>query len=799
MPVKRLKTTGSPRMQSFALHATAEPEAAARLRISPAKNPLPRGTLGDTGISARVTGPAQFPLTILVFPFGAAELTGLDRSTIRVFRWDADGRTLKPVWNSGINVAMGFIWAKIMRPGLYVPIGLARDRLVQELIQAIARARVYSDRDSPEEAHSITANALALFLDTPDKELNSLREIAALVEVQTGFGPAKKHLRVGKGAHLHPFPLPGDVTLSEFKARLARLQTPPGGLPEEALVLNPELLRKLAPPWPRPQPSQWPGIDRHLLDRVRDWEAILDPARIHFNICWFLSNDWWMYHQSERHPGVAAGCSDIRSTNVGTLHLSAHANLDGPVITIPTVVGGKVYVGTSNRPGGGGTMYQIDVVTGHIDGSFTTIGTTHYPYTGIGGSPAVVHGKVYFTGLHCKVYCLDAATMTQLWMTDIRNPDAAHNQPVSNPQADCWASPLVVNNRVYVGSGEGEGGAFGFVYCLDANTGHVIWLFCTNKFSGVTNNSPNVLPSSAAGLSPLPAGFTTHADPTEVGVSVWSSLAYDNVLNRVYVGTGNASFGDFHALPDPYYGSGVLALDADTGVFRGFWQPSATDNYRPTDSDVDVCGAPTIVRRGDGSRAVAVGTKGGVFVLLDPASLTPVAQRQVLPYRNNDPTQPLAMVDMDADGHVGENMFGVFGTAAIHYGLGRLYIGLGGYGGSIDSSSTPFMRALDWNTLADTWHIVKGGDNVWRYDVPKPPMYTTPSEAGLSSPAVVNDVVFVSTTKPALYALCAVTGLCLWPAPGLGGPVSDTNILGPAIYGNYVVIGSGSKLMIYSL
>jgi hypothetical protein len=73
------------------------------------------------------------------------------------------------------------------------------------------------------------------------------------------------------------------------------------------------------------------------------------------------------------------------------------------------------------------------------------------------------------------------------------------------------------------------------------------------------------------------------------------------------------------------------------------------------------------------------------------------------------------------------------------------------------------------------------------------------NEAGLSSPAVVNDVVFVSTHKTALYALDINTGLCLWSAPGLppgGWPVYS---LGPTIYGNYVVVGAGNIVYIYRL
>jgi outer membrane protein assembly factor BamB len=50
---------------------------------------------------------------------------------------------------------------------------------------------------------------------------------------------------------------------------------------------------------------------------------------------------------------------------------------------------------------------------------------------------------------------------------------------------------------VYVGAGEGEQGAFGFVYCLDANSGAVIWLFCTNQFEANVDNDPNVVPATA--------------------------------------------------------------------------------------------------------------------------------------------------------------------------------------------------------------------------------------------------------------------------------------------------------------
>jgi outer membrane protein assembly factor BamB len=88
-------------------------------------------------------------------------------------------------------------------------------------------------------------------------------------------------------------------------------------------------------------------------------------------------------------------------------------------------------------------------------------------------------------------------------------------------------------------------------------------------------------------------------------------------------------------------------------------------------------------------------------------------------------------------------------------------------------------------------------------------MYAVPGESGLSSPAVVNDVVFCSTSIIGLYAFCAHDGTLLWQHQ-LGEQTGGMNggygyCLGPAIEGKYVVAGglvfgrNGGVLHIYSL
>jgi outer membrane protein assembly factor BamB len=772
----------------YCTHGTAQWNPAHHLTVTRGSSPIAQGTLGDVGLTTEVRGTDQFPLTVLVIPFAAGTLTGFDPESVRVFRWDAADNALRPVWNSGLTNEGAFVWAKITRPGLYVPIGLPRDRLLQELLRALARERRLADTASPESHQEMTVAALAPFQDAPEDELLELRRLVTNAELHTGarhFAPGE-FVR-GHGGHIRAFHLPRGEAVRPFKERVAALRTPPSGLPEEALFYPPESLHGNLPPWDLAAGTQVPMADIGHFHPATAKASNFGPLRP----CWFMSSDWWMYHHDTDHSGGTSGCSDITSTSAKHLYLVHSVPLVGTIRTIPSIVGGKVYVGTSDAPGSSGAMHRIDLSSGMDEATYPVSGSPFYSITGIGGSPAIVEGKVYFSGLHGMVYCIDAATFAFEWSTDLRNVDMARGQPVHNTNADCWSSPLVVNGKVYVGCGEGEAGSFGFVYCLEAASGHVIWLFCTNRFTAGVDNGPNVIPASAAGVAPLPVGFSTHPDPPVRGVSVWSSCAYDAALNRIYVGTGNSLAGDSQPLPDAYYGSGVLALDADTGAFRGFFEPDAADCYRPDDTDVDICGSPLLFTRG-ATRVLGIGSKSGAYFLLDPATMTPLARRQLLP---KDANTNLPLESVDAHGFSQENDYGVFGTGAVHGGLHRLFVGLGE---EIDSSTTPFMRALDWNTLADVWMTSVdpvGTYQVARYTVPRPPMYATSGEAGLSSPAVVNDVVLVSTNKPGLYALDAATGLLLWSADGLQGD----QCLGPAIYGNYVVVGCGSLLNIYTL
>jgi outer membrane protein assembly factor BamB len=784
-------------------------------------------TLGAAGFGTRVGRLPESPesAAVLVMPYAPGALRGLDLLTLRVFRHEPDRQTLSPIWNSGINTAFRFIWAKIQRPGTYVPIALPRDRVLQQALRELAYIRRTRDDGDAKAARALTLRVLEPFLRGEGEGLDEIRQVVARLETATTGLPFGE-MELGIGGHPEKFPLPNAVDLRTLRARLEALDVAPGGLPEEALFASPEITPRGEVAWPaRPYDELWGD-----LDRVVDKLTLKLPPNLIELIKWFLSKDWPMYQHDVRHTGRASGLSSLTSSTVGQLQQRFKCDLDGPVNTKPSIAGGKVYVGTTKYGSDGGTLYKIDMCSGAIEGKFPTTGSAFYSISGIGSSPAVYKGKVYFATVFGQVYCIDPATMTEspphppaLWVTDLKTPSAAKKQPVNNPNGDCWTSVLVVNDRVYVGSGEGEEPTtWGFIWCLDANNGHVEWLFCTNKRQNInapgTENSPNVIPRSAAVSDPLPgwataAGFTLMDDPPETGSSPWSSFGYDAVLNRVYVGTGNSEYlGGLGSavLPDQRYGSGMIALDATTGAFQGFHVGAPDDSYHANDTDVDVPGSPTIFVRG-GQRVVCYGSKNGSFFLLDASTMQVLgggAQRRQLlareggsghPGNRGNPIPAVATTGA----FIAENKWGVMATPAIHTGLGKIFVGLGGYSGARGGTITPFIRALDWNTLDDAWPTVLAPGNVTKYSVAQPPVYVNDNEAALSSPAVVNDVVFVSTTDPAnsrmrLYALDAETGLCLWASPIISGGGWPNYALGPAISGEFVVAGAGNSVYIYT-
>lgn len=586
---------------------------------------------------------------------------------------------------------------------------------------------------------------------------------------------------------------------------------------------------------------------------------------------------WWMYHGDPGHTGFVSS-SNLSTKNIGTPAFTTLFTLElgGPVLSVPAVANGFVYVGLANsqqaQGGNGGAIHKIDITTGKIVATFGwDLGTDArdaHSFAGMGCTPAVINGRVYFGAFNGKFYCLDEATLNEIWFTDLRNEDPLHNQPITNmagvdmgaPAAVIWSSPVVSadGKNVYVGCGEGENPQlYSFVFCMDTATGKVNWIFCTNKFTSAQENQPNALPQPVL-LGTVPPQYTVVSTPPIVmGCSVWGAIAYDAELNRLYCCTGNqqpepnsgwswdgkGTPPPFkHELPSPGYSNGLLCLDAGTGAFRGFYQVPLDSCYRHSDIDIDLGGAPVLFPL-NGTKVVSFACKNGSCFVLNATTLQVLRRRQMLPYHNDgsridtvdphpadgsiNPHVPSALSDQIPN----ENYSGVFNTGALYPGSNdnpqtispRIFFGMGGpnyhsQSPGIDFESTPFMRAIDLNskTLDDAWPMDQSDPRRYIHTTHTDPgteqttgMYANAGESGLSSPAVVNDVVFCTTSKVSIYAFNVRDGSLLW-SDDLGAQTDGYNggygyCLGPAIWRDYVVAGAlvfgrdGGVLKIYGL
>jgi len=132
----------------------------------------------------------------------------------------------------------------------------------------------------------------------------------------------------------------------------------------------------------------------------------------------------------------------------------------GPVRSAPAAADGRVYVGSDD-----GTVYAFDAADGSIDWTFGTDDAVR-------AAPAVAGGTVYVGSWDNTVYALDAADGSEEWTFETLAEVDAAAAVVTDDQPDPGAPPEGV---VYVGSRDG------LVYALDAADGSRAWEFPTGE------------------------------------------------------------------------------------------------------------------------------------------------------------------------------------------------------------------------------------------------------------------------------------------------------------------------------
>ena len=192
---------------------------------------------------------------------------------------------------------------------------------------------------------------------------------------------------------------------------------------------------------------------------------------------------------------------------------------------------------------------------------------------------------------NAHLLCLDARSGHLLW--DIPYADWNKNYGATS-------APLVVKDKVIVGTSGGDDGVRGFVAAYDAETGKLEWRFWTIPAPGEFGSN------SWLGDSYLHGGGTT-----------WMPGTYDPQLNTLFWGTSNPA-PDFEGSTRPgddLYTDCVLALDPDTGKLKWYFQFTPHDLF-----DYDATETPVLldlVYKGAPRKLLVQANRNGYIYVLD--------------------------------------------------------------------------------------------------------------------------------------------------------------------------------------
>jgi alcohol dehydrogenase (cytochrome c) len=298
----------------------------------------------------------------------------------------------------------------------------------------------------------------------------------------------------------------------------------------------------------------------------------------------------WPSYNGDYSGQRFSSLDQINGKNVASLRAqwAFHAPNSDSLEVTPVVVDGMMFVTSAND------AWALDAQTGRIvwhharpitEGLIDDASQHHNRGVGVWGS------SIFMETDDAHLLCLDARSGHLRW--DVAYTDGNRNYGATS-------APLVVKGKVLVGTSGGDDGVRGFISAYDAETGKLAWKFWTIPAPGEPGSE------SWPGDSYLHGGGTT-----------WMPGTFDRETNTVFWGTSNpAPDFDGEVRPgDDLYTDCVLALDADTGKLKWYFQFTPHDLY-----DYDAEETPVLVDamwQGQPRKLLVEANRNGFLYTLD--------------------------------------------------------------------------------------------------------------------------------------------------------------------------------------
>jgi alcohol dehydrogenase (cytochrome c) len=460
----------------------------------------------------------------------------------------------------------------------------------------------------------------------------------------------------------------------------------------------------------------------------------------------------------------------------------------------PLVVDGILY--TVQAPN---NVVALDAVTGRVFWTYPYVPAREArPCCGQVNRGLAILGDTLFMGtIDAHLIALDAKSGKPIWNVAVAKAEAGYA---------LTHAPLVVKDKVIVGTAGGEYGIRGFIAAYDVKTGKEDWRFYTIPGKGEPGND------------------TWKGDSWQHGgASVWVTGSYDPALNLTYWGIGNPGpdWNGDQRDGDNLYSDCVVALDPDTGKLKWYFQ------FTPHDTlDYDSVQVPVLADmewQGQPRKVMLWANRNGFYYVLDrttgkfltgkPFSTVNWAKGldeagRPMRVSGMEPTAEGAQVYPGVQGATNwyspsysprtglfyiptwDKYSSVFVKVPTDYTEGRRYVGtsprsvVGLQGAAINQRKEDegygAVRAIDPKT----------GEKKWEFKM------LDVTDAGILTTA--SDVLFSGGREGYFYALDGRTGELLWKA-NVGGSVTS----GPISYSvngrQYIAVSGGNSLLVYAL